>query len=190
MRYRRVDVKAGTYFFTMNLQERHKTLLIDEIDLLRVVINKVKKEHPFKLNAMVVLLEHLHVMLTLPSNDNDYQTRLSLIKAGFSRKIPKTEPINKSRQSKGERGIWQRRYWEHHIVDEHDFENHVQYIHYNPVKHGYVKSAVDWKYSTIHHFISKGILAPNWGENYEDSGITVGEVLGFVPHRQPTKDKR
>ena len=175
MYYHRADVKGGTYFFTMNLAERRNTLLVDEIDLLRDVINKVKKQHPFKLNAMVVLPDHLHVIWTLPVNDHEYATRWMLIKSGFSRQIPKHERINKSRQMKGERGIWQRRYWEHLFRDEKDYENHVNYIHYNPVKHGYVKRAADWPYSSIHRYISEGTINQAWG--YAENG-SAGEIFG------------
>ena len=99
---------------------------------------------------MVVLPEHLHAVWTLPKNDNDFAKRWMLIKSNFSRQLPTTERINKSRKTKGERGIWQRRYWEHLIRDEIDYQRHVEYIHYNPVKHGYVDKPTDWKYSTIH----------------------------------------
>jgi len=168
MRYRRADIKGGTYFFTLNLANRKQTLLVDEFEILRRVINRVKKQHPFQLDAMVVLPEHLHAMFTLPAGDNDFAKRWMLVKAGFSRQLPKLERISDSRKSKGERGIWQRRYWEHVIRDELDFENHVNYIHYNPVKHGYVKSPVDWPYSSIHEYIRKGILDENWA--YKEKG--------------------
>lgn len=163
MQYRRVKTSGGCYFFTLNLAERNKALLTDEIDILRNVLNKVKRQHPFKLDAMVVLPDHLYALLTLPIDDHDYSTRWALIKANFSRQLAKTEKINKSRQSKGERGIWQRRFWEHLIRDELDYENHVNYIHYNPVKHQYVDRAVGWPYSTIHRYISKGIINSDWG---------------------------
>ncbi len=175
MHYRRADVKGGTYFFTVNLAERNKTLLIDEFDSLRLVLNRVKKQHPFQLNAMVVLPDHLHALLTLPLNDKDYSTRWALIKAGFSRQLPKDERINRSRKSKGERGIWQRRFWEHLIRDDQDYENHVNYIHYNPVKHGYVERAVDWSYSTIHAYISDGVLRNDWGSAESIPDIEFGE---------------
>ena len=175
MKYRRADRKGGTYFFTVNLAERNGSLLVDEIETLRSVINKVKKQHPFKLDAMVVLPEHLHALLTLPQKDNDFATRWMLIKAGFSRQLPKLERINDSRKAKGERGIWQRRYWEHLIRDEKDFAKHVDYIHYNPVKHGYVKRAVDWPYSTIHEYIKQGLLDQNWGYDNDD-GMSFGET--------------
>ena len=162
MRYRRVKTMGGT-FFTLNLAERRKTLLIDHIDILRNSLNTVKRRHPFKLDAMVILPDHLHAMLTLPDGDNDYPTRWMLIKQGFSRQMPKTEKINKSRELKSERGIWQRRYWEHLIRDDDDYEKHFNYIHYNPVKHGYVKQAVEWEYSTIHQYINAGVLSQYWG---------------------------
>ncbi len=163
MRYRRSYIKGGSYFFTVNLADRNKTLLTDEMDSLRNVVNKVKKQHPFQLDAMVVLPDHLHALFTLPLDDQDYSTRWALIKAGFSRQISKNESISKSRQSKGERGIWQRRFWEHLIRDDLDYENHVNYIHYNPVKHQYVEQAVDWPYSTIHQYIAEGVLKSDWG---------------------------
>jgi len=175
MRYRRADIKGGTYFFTVNLAERQNTLLVDEFDKLRHAMNKVKKQRPFKLDAMVVLPDHLHAMWSLPVGDSDYATRWMLIKAGFSRQIPRLERINKSRQTKGERGIWQRRYWEHLICDEDDYEKHFDYIHYNPVKHGYVAQAVDWPYSTLHEQISNGTLNRDWGCANND--VMFGERL-------------
>lgn len=91
----------------------------------------------------MILPEHLHTIWTLPENDNDYSTRWRLIKTYVSRHVPKTERISPNGQSRNERGIWQRRFWEHTIRNEKDFANHVDYIHYNPVKHGYVKSVTD-----------------------------------------------
>ena len=176
MQYRRANITGGTYFFTVNLADRKKTLLVDEFELLRDVFNKVKKQHPFILEAMVVLPEHLHAMITLPTNDNDFALRWMLIKSGFSRQLPKHEKINKSRKRKGERGIWQRRYWEHLIRDNNDYARHVNYIHYNPVKHGYVKMAADWPYSTVHRYIKNNLLDRNWGCGNGGNGIDYGEA--------------
>ena len=167
MKYRRADISGGTYFFTINLADRKSSLLVDEIDKLRSSINKVKQNKPFVLDAMVVLPDHIHLLMTLPEDDNDFPTRIMLIKSGFSRQIPKTENIRESRTSKRERGIWQRRYWEHLIRDETDFERHVDYIHYNPVKHSYVEQAALWEFSTIHRYIEKGIISPDWGSNQD-----------------------
>ncbi len=163
MQYRRADIAGGTYFFTVNLADRRRALLVDHADLLRTVIRKVKERHPFDIDAMVVLPDHLHMLWILPKGDADFPTRMMLIKAGFSRLVEKDEYQSASRLSKGERGIWQRRYWEHSIRDEQDFANHVDYIHYNPVKHGYVERASDWKYSSIHRYIKAGVLDADWG---------------------------
>jgi len=164
--YTRAFAPGGTFFFTVNLTDRSKTLFTDHIDELRESIRRVRDAHPFHIDAMVVLPEHIHVIWTLPLGDTDYPTRWALIKSGFSRKLPRTEYISTSRNKKGERGIWQRRYWEHQIRDDDDFARHVDYIHYNPVKHGHVKSPCDWVHSSIHRFIQEGILPPNWGTDY------------------------
>lgn len=163
MRYRRTHVPGGTYFFTVNLLQRNTTLLTDHVDRLRRSVHQVKLRHPFQIDAMVVLPDHLHALWTLPENDADFSIRWQLIKSTFSRCLPKTERIGASRRTKGERGIWQRRFWEHLIRDQTDFNLHVDYIHINPVKHGYVDRAVDWPYSSIHKFIKAGIIDEFWG---------------------------
>jgi putative transposase len=168
-RYTRAFTPGGTFFFTVNLADRSGTLLIDQIDKLRENLRHVRDRHPFHIDAIVVLPDHLHAIWTLPPGDADYPTRWTLIKAGFSRGLPKNERIGSSRIAKGERGIWQRRYWEHQIRDETDYARHVDYIHYNPVKHGYVKSPIDWPQSSIHRYVRDGILLPDWGANYAEA---------------------
>ena len=163
MRYRRTDVAGGTYFFTVNLAERHSDLLVREAEELRRIIQKVKQSHPFTALAMVVLPEHLHALWRLPPGDADFPLRWSLIKSGFSRRLVKSERIRASRKTKRERGIRQRRYWEHQIRDERDLARHVDYIHYNPVKHGWVTRAVDWPHSTFHEYVKRGMATPDWG---------------------------
>ncbi len=162
MRYRRADVAGGTFFFTVNLAERSADLLVRHVDVLRTTVRRVRHAHPFEIVAMVVLPDHLHAVWALPGGDRDYPMRWSLIKAGFSRALPATERINVARLRKRERGIWQRRYWEHQIRDDHDLSRHVDYIHINPVKHGHVSRAVDWPHSSIHRYIRAGILPENW----------------------------
>jgi putative transposase len=149
MRYRRAKTPGGTYFFTVNLADRTRALLVDHIDLLRASVAKVKEAHPFTALAWVVLPEHMHAIWELPDNDCDFSMRWSLIKSGFSRQISKTEPIGMSRMTKGERGIWQRRFWEHEIRDEQDLLAHINYIHNNPVKHGHAQSAAEWPYTSF-----------------------------------------
>mgnify|MGYP003117435200 FL=1 len=171
MRYRRTEVAGATYFFTVNLLNRRQTLLTDHIDTLRACIKTVKKRHPFHIDAMVILPDHLHAIWTLPPGDADFAKRWMLVKTAFSRSLPKHEIINQSRKLKRERGIWQRRYWEHLIRDDLDYQRHVDYIHYNPVKHGYVDKVVEWPYSSIHWFIDKGIITSDW---------SVGETIIFT----------
>jgi putative transposase len=163
MRYRRARETGATYFFTLNLAERKHTILTDSADILRATMQEVQQRYPFRIDALVILPDHLHAVWTLPPGDADFPTRWMLIKSGFSRRIAPGERRNVSRISKGERGIWQRRYWEHLIRDEEDHARHVDYIHYNPVKHGYVKRAADWKYSSIHRYIKAGTLPRDWG---------------------------
>ncbi|MBE2295766.1 MAG: transposase [Phycisphaerales bacterium] len=172
MRYRRTRVAGATYFFTVNLADRQSNLLVVHIDTLRETLRQIRRAHPFAIDAMVVLPKHLHAIWTLPTDDTDFATRWMLIKAGFSRQIPPLERRSPSRMTKGERGIWQRRYWEHLIRDEQDFACHVDYIHFNPVKHGHAMRAVDWPYSSIHRYIRLGLVAPDWAfDAAEDMGF-------------------
>jgi putative transposase len=162
MRYRRANAAGGTYFFTVNLNDRTSRLLVEQIDALRASVRTVRARWPFEIVAWVVLPDHLHAIWTLPVGDADFSTRWMLIKSGFSRRIARGESISSSRAEKGERGIWQRRYWEHQIRDEDDLQRHADYVHINPVKHGYVGRAADWPWSSIHREIRAGILRPDW----------------------------
>ncbi|MBA1445337.1 MAG: transposase [Chromatiales bacterium] len=166
--YRRAKVEGATYFFTVNCAERRgNQLLVEHIDLLRQVFRKVKEGHPFTIDAIVVLPDHLHCIWSLPTGDLDYQSRWALIKAGFSRGIPCGERRSHSRLKRGERGIWQRRYWEHLIRDERDYRRHVEYIHWNPVKHGWVNRVRDWPYSSFHAYVRKGLVSADWADGPE-----------------------
>lgn len=161
MRYRRVSVPGGTYFFTVNLQNRKSKLLIEYIDILRSAFRHAKHHYPFTIDAIVILPDHLHMIMTLPKHDGHFSLRWNLIKGTFSRQLPRKEIVSPIQNNRRERGIWQKRFWEHLIRDELDFENHANYIHYNPVKHGHVIHPIDWPYSSIHQFIQKGILYPD-----------------------------
>ncbi|MSQ58985.1 MAG: transposase [Betaproteobacteria bacterium] len=174
MRYLRSDVSGGTYFFTLNLADRSSDLLVRHIGELRAAIAHVKDAHPFAVVAMVALPDRLHAIWRLPG-DAAYPLRWSLVKAGFSRRLAKGERISASRESKRERGIWQRRYWEHKIRDETDLARHVDYIHYNPVKHGWVKRAIDWPHSALHGYIERKVVAPGWGGQLGDQAGAYGE---------------
>ena len=162
--YLRMRVAGGTYFFTVNLADRHgNTLLVDRIDALRDAFRQTRIERPFALEAIVVLPEHLHCLWRLPPGDDDFPTRWRLIKSRFSRAVAQGERRSRSRCLKKERGIWQRRYWEHWVRDEDDFRRHLDYIHFNPVKHGLVSKPRDWPYSSLHRWIARGDLGEDWG---------------------------
>jgi len=170
MRYRRADVPGATYFFTLNAADRKGQVLLDHVQALRHSFRQARARHSFELDAIVVLPEHLHMLMTLPRDDADFAGRIMLIKQGFSRRVPSGERIDASRVRRGERGLWQRRYWEHLIRDEIDFERHVDYIHFNPVKHGWVAHAMDWPHSSIHRYLRQGLLPTAWGCAGDDTG--------------------
>ena len=153
MQYRRSYVEGGCYFFTVNLLQRDKTLLVDHIDLLRSSVRWVKERQPFHIDAWVVMPDHLHAVWTLPEGDSDYSSRWCEIKKRFSKGLPNQEPRSGVRLRKGERGIWQRRFWEHTIRDIDDFNRHVGYVHQNPIKHGLVTDLIDWPYSSYHRWL-------------------------------------
>jgi len=160
--YRRNFVPGGTFFFTVNLAERKLSLLTGQIELLRAAFRETRRRHPFSIDAIVVLPDHLHTVWTMRSGDTDYATRWRLIKSMFSRHLPNGERISPSRLAKGERGIWQRRYWEHTIRDDRDYKTHVDYCHINPLKHGLVAAVRDWPFSTFHHYVQAGIYPLDW----------------------------
>ncbi|MCU7837271.1 MAG: transposase [gamma proteobacterium symbiont of Taylorina sp.] len=173
--YVRYQVEGGCYFFTVNLLERKKSLLIDHIDLLREAVRLCKHKRPFYIDAWVVLPEHMHCIWTLPEGDDDFSNRWKMIKTHFSKGLPKTERLSKTRQKKGERGIWQRRFWEHVIRDEWDYEKHMDYIHYNPVKHGWVDKVQDWQYSSFHRCVKQDIYPIDWASDTEFDNL-FGEI--------------
>lgn len=169
MDYRRAWHAGGIYFFTVNcLQRNNNDILIRNIDHLKQVISKVKKTHQFKIHAWVVLPEHMHCVIELPGNDADFATRWRLIKMLFSKGISKGEYRSEVRKQRRERGIWQRRYWEHLIRDEADYQAHMDYVHINPVKHGLVKRVKDWPYSTFHRLVEQGTYSEDWGGGVAD----------------------
>jgi putative transposase len=174
--YRRAWQTGGTWFFTVNLAQRQgNRLLVDRIDLLREAFRYIGHRHPFHMDAVVILPEHLHCIWTLPLGDTDFSTRWSLIKARFSRGIDVGEQTSQSRSKRGERGIWQRRYWEHLIRGDEDFNRHVDYIHWTPVKHGWVQRVVDWPHSSFHDYVWRGFYLEDWGGGNVDRDMEAGE---------------
>ncbi len=173
--YRRNFIPGGSYFFTVNLAERRLRLLTDNVDQLREAFRYARARHPFSIAAAVVLPDHLHMIWTLPEADADFALRWRLIKSAFSRRLAAGEHVSPSRSDRGERGIWQRRYWEHTVRNEDDFARHADYIHFNPVKHGHVERVRDWPYSTFHRFIQLGVYPADWAGDGRGPGGSFGE---------------
>ena len=168
--YRRAFVPGGCWFFTVNLLERRKTLLVDHIDALRAAVAKTRERYPFVIDAVVVLPDHIHAVWTLPPGDADFSLRWRLIKQRFARELPKHERISAVRRARHERGIWQRRFWEHLIRDEVDYARHVEYCYINPVKHGLVSRVSDWPHSSFHRDVRAGIIPEDWAGDVDASG--------------------
>ncbi len=199
--YRRPKPRAATVFFTVCLAQRGGSLLVDEIDILRESVAVTRKRRPFRIDAWIVLPDHMHAIWTLPEDDPNYSDRWGAIKARFSKCVrlkaagqldaqggtvgykptlhseqtdaamrrvgfqpTEIEAVRKTRSpskvAKGDAGIWQRRFWEHHIRDEQDYAAHMHYVLTNPVKHGLVTRPEDWPYSSIHRDIKAGLWMP------------------------------
>ncbi len=165
--YIRARAPGGSFFFTVCLLERRQRLLIEHIDDLRVVFADARRRRPFTIDAIVVLPDHLHCIWTLPPDDTDFSSRWHDVKSRFAARVPPSESRSARRRKKGERGVWQRRFWEHLIRDPDDFARHVDYIHYNPVKHGHVTQTADWPYSSFHRYVRLGIFPQLWAADNE-----------------------
>jgi putative transposase len=175
--YRRNFVSGGVLFFTVNLAERRLRLLTEHIDLLRTAFRETRLRHPFTIEAVAVLPDHLHAIWTLPEGDADFATRWRLIKSSFSRALPRGERVSISRERKAERGIWQRRYWEHTIRDEADLARHVDYIHFKlqPREARPCDTVRDWPHSSFHRMVRRGIYPDDWAGTEGEVGEAYGE---------------
>lgn len=166
--YCRIKIEGGTYFFTQVTHQRQPWLCTDIArSLLRAAFIKVREKYPFTIDAIVLLPDHIHCIWTLPPKDTDYATRWRLIKSDVTRQEASQLKLqasrSKSRKKRGERNLWQRRFWEHLIRNDTDFEQHCDYIHYNPVKHGLCHRVAEWQYSSFHRYVAQGIYPIDWG---------------------------
>lgn len=166
--YRRMRIPGGTYFLTLVTYQR-QPLFADEENVakLRRAIATIKQEKPFNIIGAVVLPDHLHFIWTLPPNDANYSWRVSRLKVLFTRSLNNyqslPQKISYSRQKHREKNVWQRRFWEHTIRDETDLAHHLDYIHYNPVKHRLVSCPHLWQYSSFHRSVAAGLYTLDWG---------------------------
>ncbi len=166
--YRRVYEKGARYFFTL-VTWRRKPLLLDNVERLRAAFRYAMDKKPFALDAVVILPDHLHCLWQLPDDDDDFSCRWHLLKRYFSVGID--APVNQ----RAEKQIWQKRFWEHLIRDDGDWENHLHYIHFNPVKHGYVSSANAWQYSSFQKYAALGWYPCDWGNWKQPDGFEIKE---------------
>jgi REP-associated tyrosine transposase len=168
--YRRAFVPGGCWFFTHNLLDRRQAILVDQIEALRRAFSETQKKYPFEITAIVILPDHLHAVWTLPADDADFSTRWRLIKARFAKSIPKGEQVSVVRKARDERGVWQRRFWEHLIRNDADYARHVEYCYINPVKHGLVRRVQDWPHSSFHRDVRRGLFPIDWAGEVEPKG--------------------
>jgi putative transposase len=173
--YRRSFLAGGSYFFTANLADRRLGLLTENIGLLRAAFRQVRARHPFTIDAAVILPDHLHMIWTLPEDRADFALRWRLIKSAFSHNLPRGERVSSSRAGKGERGFWQRRYWEHTLRDQDDFVRHLDYSHFNPVKHRHAARVRDWPYSSFRRWVRLGAYPEDWAGDSGDEAHRFGE---------------
>jgi putative transposase len=174
VRYRRNYVPGATYFFTVTLAERTSSVLVRHANALRAAFRIARRERPFAIEAIVILPEHLHAIWTLPPEDADFSGRWKRIKANFTRRLVAADvPVR--RRPNGEYALWQRRFWEHTIRDELDYEWHVDYVHFNPVKHRLVSRTCDWPYSSFHAYVRRGLKPADWGGDLEEPVMDFGE---------------
>lgn len=167
-RYRRYFVPGGTYFFTVvTLRRRDLFNTSENRSLLGKAMRECQSEWPFEVNAIVVLPDHLHAIWTLPRGDDRYSMRWSMIKRGFTHAFLRSTGVEwrvtSGSANERRRGVWQRRFWEHTVRDEDDFERCMDYIHFNPVKHGLTSAPKDWTASSFHRWVKEGVYDINWG---------------------------
>jgi putative transposase len=171
--YRRAKVEGGTFFFTVTLADRSSDLLVRHVDRLRRIYATVQRDRPFVTVAVCVPPDHLHAVWKLPEGDGDFSLRWSLIKSGFTRGLSTQAQRSSSKIGKRERGLWQRRYWEHAIRDDTDLQRHVDYIHFNPVKHGLVSRVSDCSHSSFKSYVARGELPQDLGRRHQSGRCRV-----------------
>ncbi len=167
--YRRAQVPGGTFFITIVTYNRSP---IFNHPRARAILHEswqeVTKRFPFTTDSICLLPDHLHALITLPDDETNFSIRIREIKRLFTRayqaEFDPAKARNQSRIEKGEATIWQRRFYEHTIRDERDLNTHIDYIHFNPVKHGLINRVSDWQWSSFHRYVKNGFYPLDWGE--------------------------
>jgi putative transposase len=183
--YRRAYVPGGSFFFTLVTNRRARLFATEPgRALLGSVFRRCLLKWPFTINALVLLPDHLHSIWTLPRGDSNYSGRWGWLKKEFTKawlEIGGFEAgINTARKKERRRGVWQPRFWEHTLEDENDFERHFDYTHYNPVKHGYVKCPVDWRWSSFHRWVAAEVYPRNWACSHRGFTMDFSDIEDSV----------
>lgn len=174
-RYRR-QFAGSTYFFTAVAYQRRSIFCTPVFrNALRDAIHTVRLTRPFIVDAWVLLPDHMHCIWTLPDDDHDYSTRWEEIKRHLTsacrERLHDPRLLTRAARQRKESTIWQRRFREHQIRDESDMEKHVDYIHFNPVKHGQVRQVCAWPYSTFHRYVRAGMYSADWAGTQESAAL-------------------
>ena len=167
VRYRRNVIAGATYFFTVTLRDRRATYLVDYIADLRAAFRVAKQQQSFEIIAIAIMPEHLHALIRMADDDANYAKLWRTVKGNFTQQLLQ-QGVPLQRNARGEYNLWQRRFWEHTIRDDRDLQAHVDYIHFNPVKHGLVKFVAQWPYSSFHRYVRLGLLPKDWAIEQAD----------------------
>ena len=183
MRSPRSHAPGPCYFFTVVTHDR-RPILITEIDRLRSAFRILLARHPFTLEAIVILPDHLHTMWRMHEEDGDFSMRWRVLKRLFSTRLEAPIP-NESRARKREKSVWQRRFWDHVIRDDDDWRRHLDYLHYNPVRHGYCDEPGEWPYSSFARMVARGWYEPDWGRSEPALGSDDAFARGIEGRVEP-----
>lgn len=186
-KYIRSYVPGGSYFLTLAAYNRNLVFgRLENISLLRRALRIVKSEMPFEIAGAVTLPDHLHFIWNLPPDDDQYSRRVGRLKALFTKSLHPTRPpdqeTSSSRRKHRESNVWQRRFWEHTIRDEEDFQVHLDYIHYNPVKHGYAQCPHLWRPSSFHKWVERGGYTADWCCRCNERSINLPDFSTIENH--------
>jgi putative transposase len=174
--YRRARDAGACYFFTLVTEQRQPLLTQPRLrEALRLAIVQVRQRYPFAIRGWVLLPDHLHCLWQMPEGDADFGRRWSMIKRLTSQAFPSEDAVSLSRHLRRESGLWQRRFWEHHIRDDEDCRRHLDYLHWNPVRHGLVERVTDWPWSSYHRLVREGVYPADWGGAGGDDNGAFGE---------------
>ncbi len=175
--YRRWRMDGGVFFFTIVMYRRRRLLTSPKSrQMLHEAFDEARSHHPFEIDGLVLIPDHIHMLMRLPDGEDDYSRRISAMKRNFTERFLSCESEtaqSDGRSNQGYRGVWQERFYEHCIRDYKDFKQHLDYIHVNPVKHGLVERPADWAWSSFDRYVKQGVYEPDWCGDVDGFGINI-----------------